>query len=97
MARRPRGPDPYGFVRDVMQSTPVRQKLDAVADRLAQSAQRVAQGESEDVPVQRVSGTRPKGRPYERVQVPAVNEHGDSKTKRIRLLGRALKGGGFRS
>ena len=87
----------YVFVSDVMRLPGVRAKLDEVADRLASSAQRVAQAENQAVPIQRVDGTRPKGRPYSRVQVPAVNEHGDSKTKRIRLLGRALSGGGFRT
>lgn len=82
----------YRFVRDVMQSRPVRRKLDEVADRLAEGTQRVAVGEGEDVPVQRTGGTRPKGRPYERVQVPAANEHGASKTRRIRLLARGLAG-----
>ena len=90
-------PSRYDFVSDVMRLPGVRRKLDEVADRLASSAQRVAQGENESVPIQRTGGTRPKGRPYERVQVPAVNEHGDSKTKRIRLLGRALRGGSFRT
>lgn len=80
----------YLFVRDASQSAPVRRKLDEVADRLARAVQAVAVDEGQDVPIQRTGGTRPKGRPYERVQVPAVNEHGDSKTKRIRLLSRAM-------
>jgi hypothetical protein len=42
------------------------------------------------VPVEVSSGTRPKGRPYARISVPAANEYGDYKTKRLRLLARVV-------
>jgi hypothetical protein len=49
-----------------------------------------ARSERVDVVVQREDGTRPKGRPYARISIPAENEFGDSKTRRLRILGRVV-------
>jgi hypothetical protein len=37
-----------------------------------------------------LDGTRPRGRPYSRVLIPASAEFGDSKTRRLRLLARVV-------
>jgi hypothetical protein len=77
----------YEMARQAMKTDAVRRKLAEVADRKAQQAQGIAAAAGVDVPVERVSGTRPKGRPFERIQIPAAHEHGDSVTKRLRVLG----------
>ena len=81
----------YELGRQVQQSPAVRRRMAEVADRIADAAQAVAVEEGVDVEVVRSSGTRPRGRAYERVEVPAVDEHGDSKRRRLRLLARALR------
>lgn len=80
----------YQQLGDIARSRAVRKKLDQVRDRLAVKAQALADAEDVDVPVERTSGTRPKGRPYSRLSIPAENEFGDSKTKRLRILGRVI-------
>lgn len=87
----PGGTD-YEFVRRVMQSPGVRKHIADAADRKAHAAGQIALSEGVNVPVVRTNGTRPKGRPYARVALPAANEHGDSKTRRLRILGRVVGG-----
>lgn len=82
----------YEFVRDVQQQPGVRAKLREVAERKAAQAVLIAQSEGEAVPVRVEHGTRPKGRSYSRVMIPAVNEFGDSKTRRLRILARVVSG-----
>ena len=74
------------LVRQVMQSTTVRNALAAkartgknIADGLAAS-----QGHSARATVS--AGTRPLGRPYARVSMPGDTEWGDYKTPRFRLM-----------
>jgi hypothetical protein len=80
----------YEFVQQILQSPGVRRKLAEVANRKAGQAAAVARSERVDVVVQREDGTRPKGRPYARISIPAENEFGDSKTRRLRILGRVV-------
>lgn len=80
----------YLFVQDVLQAPGVRRKLRQVRDRKAGQVRALAAEEGVDVPVLLSEGTRPKGRPYARIAIPAVHEFGDSKTKRLRLLGRVV-------
>lgn len=69
----------YEFVRQVMQGRGVRRKLDEVRDRMAAGTG----GEKSD-------GTRPKGRPYARLQLRDDGaEFGNSTTPRRRTLGLA--------
>jgi hypothetical protein len=80
----------YLFVQRVLQSPGVRRRLAEVAARKAGVAVVLAAQDNENVQVVTSAGTRPQGRPFARVSVPAVNEFGDSKTKRLRLLARVV-------
>lgn len=83
----------YEYVRQVMQSPGIRKVISEVADRKAKLAGVIAVSEGEaGIPIVRGNGTRPKGRPYARISIPAANEHGDSKTRRLRLLARVVTG-----
>lgn len=82
----------YEFVQKVQQSPGVRAKLRAVAERKAAQAALVAREERVAVPISIEHGTRPRGRSYSRIMIPAVNEFGDSKTRRLRILGRVVGG-----
>jgi hypothetical protein len=81
----------YRFIQEVAQLPGVRSKLDRVRDAKAAQAAALAAREGLQVPIQVSSGTRPKGRPYARIAIRAVDEFGDSKTKRSRLLGRVVR------
>lgn len=80
----------YQFVQQILQSPGVRRKLAEVADRKAREAAAVAASERVTVTIRREDGIRPKGRPYSRISIPAVAEFGDSKTRRLRILGRVI-------
>lgn len=80
----------YLYVQKVLQSPGVRRKLSQVADRKAAAAQSIITAEKAKVVVTRQDGTRPKGRPYSRISVPAANEFGTSWTARMRILGRVV-------
>jgi hypothetical protein len=80
----------YEFVQQILQSPGVRRKLAEVADRKARQAVAVAASERVAVPVLREDGTRPKGRPYSRISIPADYEHGTSRVQRLRILGRVV-------
>ncbi len=79
----------YAYGRKVMQSAPVRARLAQVADRIAATARTLAATEGASVQVSREGGTRPRGRPYERVLMTAADEFGTAEKPRRRILGRA--------
>lgn len=75
---------------DAMQSGTVRRALRKTADKKQLRAEQIAASEGVGLESKVVEGTRPKGRPFARVQSHNVaQEWGDSKTKRRRILGRA--------
>lgn len=86
------GPGSYDWVKEIMQTEGVRKRIADAADRKARAAQQIAEQEGRTVSVVRSNGTRPKGRPYARISIPASDEHGNSKVSRLRLLGRVLNG-----
>lgn len=77
---------------DAMQTAKVRAALRAKAAKKQSAAEGIAQSEGVELESRVVEGTRPKGRPYARVQSSNVGqEWGDSKTRRLRILGRASR------
>lgn len=80
----------FEFVRQVMQTRAVRQKIADVANRVASGTQRIARAEGVSGGVSRQDGTRPKGRPFARVTMaPGAPEFGTAEEPRRRVLGRA--------
>jgi hypothetical protein len=83
----------YEFVQRAAQSAPVRRALAAKARRVQQRAEGLAQGEGVTLDSRVTEGTRPRGRPYARVESDNVSqEWGSSNTERRRILGRAAEG-----
>lgn len=80
----------YKKLQALQQSDGVRTKLAAVRDRIAGQVEAIAAAEGVDVDVVTSEGTRPKGRAYARVGVPAAPEFGNETTPRRRFLGRAV-------
>lgn len=81
----------YLFVQEQLQKPGVRRTIARAADRKARAARALAAADDYiDMPVIRTDGTRPRGRPYARVSIPASHEFGDSKTRRLRLLARVV-------
>lgn len=80
----------YRFVQEILQSPGVRRKVAQVRDRKATQAAALAAAEGADVTITLSQGTRARGRPYARISLPASTEFGDSKTRRLRLLGRVV-------
>lgn len=80
----------YEYVERILQSSKVRDALRKVRDRKARAINTIAASERTTVTVTLSEGTRPKGRPYARISLPASTEFGDSKTRRLRLLGRVV-------
>lgn len=79
-----------GLIVEAMQSAPVREGLAKRADTIASRARGLAANEGVDMEVTRRDGTRPKGRPFARVEGDnAAQEFGTSNTARRRILGRA--------
>lgn len=77
---------------DAMQTKTVRKALRKVADKKQDRAEQIAASEGVELDSKVVEGTRPKGRPYARVQSSNVDqEWGNSNTKRRRILGRAAQ------
>lgn len=73
-----------------LQSKKVRQSLRSAADQIASKGSSIAAAEDIDGDFTVGEGTRPQGRPYSRVTFSNVDqEHGTSKTRRSRVLGRA--------
>lgn len=80
------------FIRDAMQKQAVRDGLERTARQKQSRAESLAASEGVELESEVISGTRPKGRPYSRVQSRNVGqEWGDSKTARRRVLGRAAE------
>ena len=78
------------FIQAAAQSEGVRKVLAERRDRLARAAEALAASEDVEGEVSTSEGTRPKGRPYARVEFDNVDqEWGTSKTRRRRILGRA--------
>lgn len=69
------------MVADVLQSSGVRQAINAERDKIAQRAKGIASSEKIPGKVTTEDGVRPKGRPYARVLFDnADQEFGTSKT-----------------
>lgn len=81
----------YRQLARIEKSSGFRAKLSRVADDVAGRAEGIAAAEGVDAKIRRESGTRPRGRPYERVLADAEQEHGSSRTARKRVLGRAVQ------
>ena len=77
----------YMLVRSVMQSPKVRAKLAEIAAKGAPMANARAQAERIDARATVTHGTRPRGRPYSRIQMPGASEFGSSNVPRRRVLG----------
>ena len=77
---------------DAMQTKTVRRGLRKVADKKQDVAEGIAASEGVVLDSTVVEGTRPKGRPYARVQSRNVaQEWGNRYVKRRRILGRAAQ------
>ena len=84
----------YEFIRDAMQSAPVRDALKAKAERLRTRVDSIGSSEGVEMEARVESGTRPKGRPFSNVVSENVDqEWGDRYTERRRILGRVAEGG----
>ncbi len=83
----------YEFVKEAAQSPSVRAALAARAAKVQRRAESLAKSEDVALDSKITNGTRPKGRPYSRVESPNVGqEFGDSITVRRRIMGRAAEG-----
>lgn len=77
-----------------MQSTATRMALRLEAERRAARANALGSSEGVKIDAKVSEGTRPKGRPYARVESTNVGqEYGDRKTERRRILGRVAEEG----
>lgn len=84
---------PHKMWLQIIQSKKVRDALAQKAEQLAAHARSLAAEERVDTKIEVVNGTRPKGRPYSRVTSSNLAaEHGDSWTRRARILGRTVHG-----
>lgn len=76
-----------------MQAKPVREALRAKAVEKQARAEQIADQEGVELDSKIVEGTRPRGRPFARVQSSnAAQEYGTSIVERKRILGRAAEG-----
>ena len=79
----------YEYIREAMQSAPVRAALALKAGALASRANSLGASEGVEMNAAVESGTRPKGRPFSNVVSENVGqEWGDRYTERRRILGR---------
>lgn len=79
-------------IEQAMRSIQTRAALEAKARKVQQRAEQLAESERVDLSSEVSSGTRPKGRPYSRVESANIEqEWGSSKTARRRILGRAAE------
>lgn len=77
-----------------MRSDVVRRALRARAGRVQARAEQLAAQDEVELESRVYDGTRPRGRPFARVESHNVGqEWGDSKTARRRVLGRAAESG----
>ena len=83
--------DRYRLIQEVQQHPRVRLALRRKRDELLREAQVIARQEGANITLTTSDGTRPKGRSYSRLSAPSTDEFGDSRTKRIRLLGRVAR------
>lgn len=75
-------------IHEIMEST--RPRLKKKADEIAKRAERLTDKAGVTGEVQRESGTRPGGRPYERIiHTNKTQEYGVFGHKRFRILGKA--------
>lgn len=79
----------YEAGKAALDARSTRAKLAQVANRIADTARALATAEGADIRIGRASGTRPGGRPYERITASADSEWGNQFTPRRRILGRA--------
>lgn len=69
-----------------------RPKMVERRDRIAARAKSIASTEAPGAKVETSGGTRPRGRPFERVTMPANQEFGTLMEPRRRILGRSRNG-----
>lgn len=82
------------FIVGAMQSQPVREALRKKAEKLSGRADSLGQSEGVDINARVSEGTRPKGRPYARVESDNVSqEWGNREYERRRILGRVAEEG----
>lgn len=75
-----------------MQSRKTRAELRKMADRKARRVNQIGSAEKVEMNATVTEGTRPKGRPYARVESKRVDqEWGNRNTKRRRILGRVAE------
>lgn len=81
------------LIVEAMQSQPTRDALEKKARELASRADALGASEGVEIEASVSSGTRPKGRPFSRVESSNVDqEWGDRYTERRRILGRVAEG-----
>lgn len=92
MAERYRlSPEQYAAI---MQSKQLQQRLQDVGRGVMARAQSITNAEAGKAQISLESGIRPGGRAFTNVvSSSAAEEYGNSKTKRRRALGRAIRGG----
>lgn len=79
-------------IGDAMRTQTVRKALRKLAEKKQARADQIAQAEGVDLESSIKEGTRPRGRPYARVQSSnTAQEWGDRYTERRRILGRAAQ------
>lgn len=82
------------LIVEAMQSQGVRGELRKKADKLAARVDSLGANEGVEMEPHVTEGTRPKGRPYARVESENVDqEWGDRWTERRRVLGRVAEEG----
>lgn len=80
------------FIREAMQSDGVRGELRKKADAKARRVNQLGTEEGVEMEATVSEGTRPKGRPYARIESPRVDqEWGNRNTARRRILGRVAE------
>jgi hypothetical protein len=83
--------DTYRALQRIQQGRAVIAVLGRVTQRLAEAARAEAAADRITPEISTSSGRRPQGRSYGRVSmVPGSHEFGDSKTRRRRILARAV-------
>lgn len=82
----------YGLIGEAMRSDAVRAGLRARALKVQGTAEGLARADDVELESRVTEGTRPKGRPYARVESSNVDqEYGSSTTARRRILGRSAE------
>jgi hypothetical protein len=82
------------LIVEAMRSKVTRAALRAKAEKLANRADSLGASEGVEINARVKEGTRPKGRPYARVESDNVSqEYGDREYERRRILGRVAEEG----